>query len=94
MSILSVFSIEVHPEQEQAFVADVMAIFPIALKQKGLKCATAYVPVGEKHKYMVLTEWDNEASIKAWMENSDHKKVIAKAGLYVKDHSITRYSSQ
>lgn len=91
MAVLSVFNIEVHPEQEQAFVADVMAIFPIALKQEGLKSATAFVPVGEKHKYMVLTEWDSEGSIAAWMENPDHKKLIAKAGQYVKDHNIKRY---
>lgn len=94
MSVLSVFHIEVHPDQEEAFVADALATFAIAQKQPGIKYAGAFVPVGEKHKYLVLTEWDNEKSIKAWMENSDHKKVIAKAGQYVKNHSITRYSSK
>ncbi|MFQ5863225.1 MAG: antibiotic biosynthesis monooxygenase family protein [Candidatus Brocadiales bacterium] len=92
MSILSLFHIEVHPEQEQAFVADFMATLPIALKQKGLKSASAYTPVGEKQKYLLITEWDNEESIRAWMEVPDHKKVIAKAGQYVKDYRIKRYS--
>lgn len=91
MSILSLFHIEVNPDQEQAFVADFMATLPIALKQKGLKSATAYTPVGEKHKYLLITEWESEDDIKAWMEVPDHKKVIAKAGQYVKDHCIKRY---
>jgi len=92
MSVLSVFHVEVHPEQEKAFVADVLATFPIAQKQKGLKGAKAYVPVGEKYKYLLITEWESEKDIKNWMENPDHKKVIAKAGKYVKDHCIKRYS--
>lgn len=92
MSVLSLFHIEVHPEQEQAFVADFLATVPIAQKQKGLKSATAYTPVGEKHKYLLITEWESENDIKNWMGNEDHKKVIAKAGQYVKDHCIKRYS--
>ena len=48
--------------------------------------------MGEKYKYLLITEWESEKDIKNWMENPDHKKVIAKAGKYVKDHCIKRYS--
>ncbi len=94
MAVLSVFHIEVDPATEQGFLADATATLPLAQKQKGLLYLGVFTPLGEKNKYLVLSEWDSEASIEAWRNNPEHMQVMAKAGQYVKSHSITRYVSK
>lgn len=91
MPVLSVFHIEVNPATEQGFLADATKILPLAQKQKGLLYLGVFTPLGEKNKYLVLSEWDSEASIEAWRKVEEHTGVMAKAGQYVKNHSIKRY---
>lgn len=94
MSVLSVFHIEVNPATEQGFLADATKTLPLAQKQKGLLYLGVFTPLGEKNKYLVLSEWDSEASIEAWRKVEEHTKVMAKAGQYVKNHSVKRFVSK
>ena len=94
MSVLSVFHIEVNPATEQGFLADATKTLPLAKEQKGLLYLGVFTPLGEKNKYLVLSEWDSEASIEAWREVEEHTEVMAKAGQYVKKHSVKRFVSE
>ncbi|HHT9117301.1 MAG TPA: antibiotic biosynthesis monooxygenase family protein [Candidatus Hypogeohydataceae bacterium YC38] len=92
MSVISLFHIEVKPEEEKNFLEDFTKTLPLAQKQKGFLNAQAYVPVGQKHKYLLITEWKSEADIENWRKNADHQKIMAKAPRYVANHSIKRYT--
>lgn len=94
MSVLSLFHLEIKPAVEKDFLQDFVATLAIGKKQKGLRYVQAFTPVGEQHKYLLITEWDSEAHIESWLNNSDHKKVMAKAEKYVANHSIKRYASK
>lgn len=90
MSVVSLFRIEVKPEQEKNFLADFTNLLPIAKKQKGLQYAEAFTPVGTKNTYLLITEWASEADIEAWKKVEEHVGIMAKAGQYVANHSIKR----
>ncbi|MDI6760505.1 MAG: antibiotic biosynthesis monooxygenase [Candidatus Brocadiaceae bacterium] len=94
MSVLSVFQIEVNPATEEDFLADATKTLPLAQKQEGLIYLGVFTPLGEKNKYLVLSEWDSETSIEAWRKDPEHNEVMAKAGQYVKKHSIKRFVSK
>lgn len=91
MSVISLFHLEIKPEEEKNFLADFTKTLPIAKKQKGFLNAQAYAPLGEKCKYLLITEWESEVDIENWLDNADHQRVIAKAPQYVANHSIKRY---
>lgn len=90
MSVVSLFRIEVKPEEEKNFLNDFTSLLPIAKKQKGLLYAEAFVPVGVQHTYMLITEWSSEADIDAWKKVEEHMGIMAKAGQYVASASIKR----
>lgn len=90
MSIVSQFRIEVKPEEEKNFLNDFTGLLPLAQKQKGLLYAEAFVPVGVKNTYLLITEWASEADIDAWKKVEEHMGIMAKAGRYVASHSIKR----
>ena len=92
MPVISLFHLEIKPEEEKNFLADFVVTLSIAQKQKGFINAQAYVPVGQQHKYLLITEWESEADIENWLDNADHQRVIAKAPQYVANHSIKRYT--
>lgn len=93
MAVLSHFRIEVKPAEEKNFLTDFTGLLPLAKKQKGLRYAEAFIPVGSKNTYLLITEWDSEADIDAWKKVEQHVGIMAKAGRYVAKHSIKRYKS-
>ena len=93
MSVLSLFRIEVKPAEEKNFLNDFTTLFPVGKKQKGCLYAEAFVPVGVKNTYLLITEWASEADIEAWKKVEQHMVIMAKAGRYVAKHSIKRYKS-
>ncbi len=91
MSVLSLFRIEVKPEEEKNFLADFAKLMPIAQKQKGFISAEPFTPLGSKNTYLLITEWESEADIDAWKKVEIHVEIMNKAGRYVANHSIKRY---